>query len=84
MRFLAALSAVTAVAAQVDRIPLNRWLEQNVPVYAREITVVEPNKAYVVKLDCTGCPFALRERNTQVLWQQPPQDNALVRIRFQR
>ncbi|KAF2832456.1 hypothetical protein CC86DRAFT_442690 [Ophiobolus disseminans] len=81
MRVFPVLSAVSAVAVTADRTPLNRWADPNVPFHAPEITIVEPNKAYVVKLDCPGCPFAVKDTNTKVLWQQPPQENAL-RLQF--
>lgn len=43
-----------------------------------EIAVVESNKSYIVKLDCVQCPFAVWDSSTEVSWQTPPQDNALI------
>lgn len=82
MRFVAALSAISAVAVAADRLPLDQGAEPNISLYAPEITVLEPSKAYVVKLDCPGCPFAIKETNTEVHWQQPAQGNAMVRRHY--
>ncbi|KAF2133708.1 hypothetical protein P153DRAFT_280453 [Dothidotthia symphoricarpi CBS 119687] len=73
MRFLIALgfsAAFGAVAASSDAIPDKTT--------APEITVVESNKNYLVKLDCVECPFAVWDSSSEVSWQTPPQDNALL------
>lgn len=85
MRFFAAfgLSVVFGVvAASGDRQLEEEGIEQPQvagKTVASEITVVEPNKRYVVKLDCLECPFAVWDSSSQVSWQTPPQDNALVK-----
>ena len=52
-------------------------LEQ--PALAAPITVGKPLESYIVKLECLGCPFRVRELG-QVYerWQEPPQANSLV------
>lgn len=59
------------------------WYQEHgelLPVLAPELTVIEANKSYVVKLECVGCPFRVRELYEVVeTWQEPPQDNSLVR-----
>lgn len=82
MRLLTAWTAVLVAvrAGWDDSQPPSQLADQNASQYAPEITVVEVNQTYVVKLDCQGCPFAVEATNTEVLWQQPPQDNALVCI----
>lgn len=52
---------------------------QSLPGTAPELTILEDNKSYVVKLECLGCPFRVREIGEVVeTWQEPPQDNSLV------
>jgi hypothetical protein len=52
---------------------------QPLPEVAPEITTVEPNNSYVVKLECLDCPFRVRKYAEIVEeWQQSPQDNSLV------
>jgi hypothetical protein len=82
MRFLAALSAVALVSAKrPSTIPEHDGYIRQRPDHdypQPEIEVVEANKAYTVKLDCVGCPFAVRKEFPTAEWQQPPQANALV------
>jgi hypothetical protein len=83
MRFLAALSVIAFVSAKrPSAIPEHDGYIRQRPDHdlpQPEIQVVEASKAYVVKLDCVGCPFAVRGEYPKVEWQQPPQANALVR-----
>jgi hypothetical protein len=78
MRLFAALSAAVAVvAAQAESQPLSREADSDSPQYLPEIEVVEANKSYGVKLECAGCPFAVKDADQKVVWQK--QENALVR-----
>lgn len=73
MRFLTALGlsvAFSAGAASGDAIPDK--------TAAPEVAVVESNRSYMVKLDCVACPFAVWDSASEVSWQTPPQDNALL------
>ncbi|KAF2652397.1 hypothetical protein K491DRAFT_681406 [Lophiostoma macrostomum CBS 122681] len=52
---------------------------QELPKVAPEITTVEAGKSYVVKLDCVGCPFRVRQKYELVeTWQEHPQDSSLL------
>jgi hypothetical protein len=77
MRFLAALAAVAVVAASaesdVTATPDTLETEGN-----SDVTVLEDGSEYVVKLGCSGCPFAAKSDNGRVSWPEAPQDNALV------
>jgi hypothetical protein len=79
--FLAFSAFVVAVSSAEWNIsqPPNQWADEIIPHYAPKITIAEEGKAYVVKLDCLDCPFAIGKPNAEVEWQEPPQDNALVR-----
>lgn len=48
-----------------------------VPEVAAEITTIEANKSYVVRLECPDCPFLMQGEGKQPVWQK--QDNTLVR-----
>ncbi|KAJ4350358.1 uncharacterized protein N0V89_008979 [Didymosphaeria variabile] len=49
------------------------------PELAPAITTVVANKSSVVKLECVGCPFRVRELHPEPEeWQEPPQDNSLL------
>ncbi|KAF2106823.1 hypothetical protein BDV96DRAFT_469196, partial [Lophiotrema nucula] len=46
---------------------------------APAITVATDNKSYVIKLECVGCPFRVREYGQIAeYWQEPPRDNSLL------
>lgn len=76
MRLFVVFGLASAAAATK---PLERrFSSPELPQYAPEVTVVQPNNSYIVKLECLGCPFALFESQRNVTWQQPPQDNSLV------
>ncbi|KAJ4355048.1 hypothetical protein N0V95_003266 [Ascochyta clinopodiicola] len=47
-----------------------------VPEFAPEITVVEEQKSYVVKLDCPDCPFLVKKSFVESSWQK--QENSLL------
>lgn len=59
-----------------------QWYTQNgqaLPELAPAVTTVEQNKSYIIKLECVGCPFRVRELGEVVeTWQQPSQENSLV------
>lgn len=76
MRLLSSLNfACVAVAvAATGGLPADDAPER----VAEEVTVVDVNKSYVVKLGCLGCPFLLKESQFNVSWEHPPRDNALV------
>ncbi|KAH7082668.1 hypothetical protein BKA63DRAFT_404309 [Paraphoma chrysanthemicola] len=85
MRSFLAFSAFVALVSSAEwniSQPLNQWADEIIPHYAPEITTIEENKAYVVKLDCPGCPFAIKTSDSEVEWQEPPQENAL-RLQFE-
>lgn len=48
-----------------------------VPPQAADITTVIPGSSYVVKLDCLGCPFRVREPAREYFTADP--ENSLVR-----
>ncbi|KAF2817106.1 uncharacterized protein BDZ99DRAFT_404513 [Mytilinidion resinicola] len=49
------------------------------PEIAAPITTVHEHENYVVKLECLGCPFRVREYGQVVEhWQENPQDNSLL------
>ncbi|KAF2267172.1 hypothetical protein CC78DRAFT_577373 [Lojkania enalia] len=49
------------------------------PALAPDITVVEANKSYIVKLGCVGCPFRVRKYGELVeTWSSVPQRNSLL------
>jgi hypothetical protein len=77
MRFLAALTAMAVVAARavsdVTATPDTYDADAN-----NDVTALEDGKNYVVKLDCLGCPFAVKQDNGRVSWPEEPHDNALV------
>jgi hypothetical protein len=79
MRFLTALAAIAVVAASAESditaTPDIHDAEEN-----PDITVLEDGKNFVVKLDCLGCPFGVKQDNGRVSWPELPQDNALVSI----
>lgn len=79
--FLAFLPfALTAVHADWEIVPTpERVAHLEIPRYVPEITTVETNKSYVVKLDCLGCPFSTRQADAGVVWQSDI-PNALVRL----
>lgn len=52
------------------------------PDYAPEVTVVEEYKSYVVKLECPGCPFLVKESFFKSSWQK--QENSLVCVAHER
>ncbi|KAF2682976.1 hypothetical protein K458DRAFT_244056, partial [Lentithecium fluviatile CBS 122367] len=58
------------------------WYKEHgeaLPELAQAITTVEANRSYVVKLECVGCPFRVRELGEMLeTWQDPPQDNSLL------
>lgn len=74
MYLLAALSVVAAVAVNAQSDDTAASLQ-----IAPEVTTIKANKSYAVKLECLGCPFAVRDADNQLSWQEPPQENALVR-----
>lgn len=91
MRCLSLAASLVAVAAARDYhnskwathpAKTADWYAEHglpLPELAPTITTVEPNKSYVVKLECMGCPFRVRELyQTFETWQEPPQDNSLV------
>ncbi|KAJ4299445.1 hypothetical protein N0V90_004690 [Kalmusia sp. IMI 367209] len=59
-----------------------QWYEENasgnLPELAPTITTVVANKSSVVKLECVGCPFRVREESKPESWQKPPQDNSML------
>ncbi|CAO2650034.1 Nn.00g013260.m01.CDS01 [Neocucurbitaria sp. VM-36] len=71
--FSLALVAATATADLQADIP-EGWSVGGAP----DVTVVEANKSYLVKLECLGCPFVVRESQFDVSWEHPPRDNALL------
>jgi hypothetical protein len=73
MQVFAALGvfATIAVSAELDAVAAP-------PQLAPVITTIKANKNYAVKLDCLGCPFAIKDADHKVTWQDPPQENALV------
>lgn len=82
MRSSLVLSAFAVAVSSLEwniSQPLKQWADEIIPHYAPEITVAEEGKAYVVKLECVGCPFAIRKENAEIEWQEPPKENALVR-----
>jgi len=49
------------------------------PEIAAPITTVHEQENYVVKLECLGCPFRVREYGQTVEhWQENPQENSLL------
>lgn len=88
MYSLAFLSLAAAVAASVTPPALSHHVEGIEVPAAKEIipaiTVVEENRAYAVKLECTGCPFVSWKRPREAEWQHPPPDNSLVSATKQR
>ncbi|KAJ4373059.1 hypothetical protein N0V83_003350 [Neocucurbitaria cava] len=76
MRLLSSLSLayVAAAAAATGGLPADDAPER----VAEEVTVVDVNKSYVVKLGCLGCPFLLRESQFNISFEHPPRDNALL------
>jgi hypothetical protein len=60
-----------------------QWYEehaQSLPGFAKSVTTVVASKSSIVKLDCVGCPFRVRKLHQESEeWQEPPQDNSLVR-----
>ncbi|KAF2503081.1 hypothetical protein BU16DRAFT_555105 [Lophium mytilinum] len=49
------------------------------PEIAAPITTVHEHDNYVVKLECLGCPFRVREYGVRgEHWQENPQDNSLL------
>ncbi|KAF2475456.1 uncharacterized protein BDR25DRAFT_213162 [Lindgomyces ingoldianus] len=49
------------------------------PEVAPAITTVEDEKSYIVKLECIGCPFRVRNKYPVLeTWQEPAQDNSLL------
>ncbi|KAF2027324.1 hypothetical protein EK21DRAFT_72244 [Setomelanomma holmii] len=86
--FALSAAAVAVLSAELDITQsLKQWSDEIIPHYAPDVTVVEENevfhhnKAYVVKMECLGCPFAVKKADFQVEWQEPPQENAL-RLHF--
>ena len=49
------------------------------PLIAADITPVEPQKNYIVKMECLGCPFRVRKLGqTYEPWAEELVDNSLV------
>jgi len=40
-----------------------------IPRYIPDISVIEANKSYIVKLECLGCPFAEKTTKNDVFWR---------------
>ncbi|MCJ1244709.1 hypothetical protein MMC30_001908 [Trapelia coarctata] len=62
-------------------LPLSYYLSHGLssPAPALPITPVRLHKSYIVKLECLGCPFRVRELGPVVeTWQEPPQANSLL------
>jgi len=82
MYSLAFLSLAAAVAASVTPPALSHHVEGIEVPAAKEIipaiTIVEENRTYAVKLECTGCPFVSWKRPHKAEWQHPPPDNSLM------
>lgn len=94
--FVAAFASVTAAEGVPPRAELKYdetadWYRQNsmpVPAAASQVTVIEENKSYVVKLECPDCPFYVKngvpkqtcswEGLAPCQWRED-QSNALVR-----
>src|SRR5262245_57206536 len=91
MRGLSIVASLVAIAAARE-YPDSDWAThpdktadwykehgEPLPELAPTITTVEANRSYVLKLECVGCPFRVRELYEVVeTWQEPPQDNSLV------
>ncbi|UPX20028.1 uncharacterized protein EKO05_0010274 [Ascochyta rabiei] len=88
---LAAAASAVVVAAQQDAPPRLEldwaltpdktadWYKDHkkpVPEFAPEITVVEEKNSYVVKLDCSDCPFLVKKSFVESSWQK--QENSLL------
>ncbi|KAF2008147.1 hypothetical protein P154DRAFT_16511 [Amniculicola lignicola CBS 123094] len=58
------------------------WYQEHqvpLPELAPEITTVREGKSYIVKLECIGCLFRVRELGEPVeKWQFPSQENSLL------
>lgn len=65
------LAAAAAAATSSERLV-------DAPESGPEVTVVQPNKSYAVKLECRGCPFVKTVSHANVTWEHPPRDNSLV------
>ncbi|KAH8712129.1 hypothetical protein GQ44DRAFT_776324 [Phaeosphaeriaceae sp. PMI808] len=81
MRFLSVVSAIFIAAVGAESDGSEPLSAPDVPHPTSEITVIEPNKAYVVNLKCLGCPLAVKKMNNEVVWHQALQENAL-RLQF--
>ena len=80
------LCRLAALAAAVSS-PLSsqeHTVETIVPL-AKEaapiITVVDLNRTYAIKLECTACPFGISRSPAVVEWRHPPPDSSLVSAR---
>ena len=81
----AAFASVTAAQAELPPKTTNLkydktadWYKDHgmqVPEVAAYISVIEPNRSYVVRLECPGCPFLVQEGKQLV---QQKRDNTLV------
>lgn len=89
----AACAAVTAAQRDLPPPPDPEWAllpdktadwyknhGEPAPEFADDVTVVEENKSYVVKLACPGCPFLVRESFHKPSWQE--QYNSLVSLKY--
>lgn len=62
-------------------VPPSTYAEQgrDPPTTASNVSKVS-DCSYIVKLDCVGCPFRLRELGSGYGdWEKPPRSNSLVR-----
>ena len=88
MRFLAAFGlslAVTAIATSPDQQQADEeiaWQKYAEGKYtepsASDITVIQANQSYTVKLDCVGCPLTVQPSLGNTKWQTLSRDNVLV------
>lgn len=87
LSFLSLAAVVTSVTASQKELPPQPdikydetadWYKDHgkpAPDFAPEITVVEENRSYVVKLECPGCSFYVKD-GRKISWQE--RNNSLV------
>lgn len=84
LSFAAAFASVTAGQSDLPPRPdliydeTADWYKDHgkpIPEIAPEITVIEANRSYAVRLECPDCPFFVRE-GKKVSWQE--RDNSFV------
>lgn len=88
LSFLSLAAGFASVAAAQAELPPQPGLKYDqtaawykdhgmpVPDAASEVTIIEPSRSYVVKLECPVCPFTIKEGEDYISRRI---DNSLVR-----